>query len=86
MDKEIILLHNATICFDKNVKIASFDFDWTLAKPISDDIFSQNVSDIEWLHPSIPNILKMYHQNEYSVMVVTNQRLKYKKQTIVNLL
>lgn len=82
---EIIQIHNA-ITPDACVKIASFDFDWTLAKPISDDIFSQHVSDIEWLHPSIPDTLKMYHNDGYYVMVVTNQRQKYKKQTILNLL
>jgi bifunctional polynucleotide phosphatase/kinase len=54
-------------------KIAAFDYDWTLVKPKSNGTFPKNIDDWEWLRPNVPDILKNYYKNGYSIMVFTNQ-------------
>lgn len=54
-------------------KMAIFDYDWTLVKPISNGTFSKNVDDWMWLSKKVPEVLMNYYKNGYSITIVSNQ-------------
>jgi bifunctional polynucleotide phosphatase/kinase len=66
-------------------KVAAFDFDWTIARPVKDLIHSSSSDDIRWMHDTIPDVLRAFYKKGYAVTVVTNQRNRFKKTAIVNL-
>lgn len=54
-------------------KMAIFDYDWTLVKPISNGTFSKKVDDWMWLSQKVPEVLVNYYNNGYSITIVSNQ-------------
>lgn len=38
-------------------KIAMFDYDWTIVKPITNGTFSKDVNDWMWITPKVPNVI-----------------------------
>lgn len=63
-------------------KMAAFDYDWTLVKPKNGKKFPSNVHDWEWLHPTIPEQIKKYHQDGYMIVIFTNQSKLWKHEQI----
>lgn len=54
-------------------KIAMFDYDWTLVKPISNGTFSKNVDDWMWITLKVPDILIDYYKKGFCIVIVSNQ-------------
>ena len=54
-------------------KMASFDFDWTIVCPKDGRTFPKNIEDWEWLYPGIKDKIKWYSDNDYMVVIFTNQ-------------
>jgi bifunctional polynucleotide phosphatase/kinase len=59
-------------------KIAAFDYDWTLVSPKDGKTFPSNVEDWIWLYPNVPNELKRYNEQGFSVVIFTNQSKDWK--------
>jgi len=54
-------------------KMAIFDYDWTLVKPISNGTFSKKCDDWMWLTEKVPETLVNYYNNGYCIVIVSNQ-------------
>jgi bifunctional polynucleotide phosphatase/kinase len=65
-------------------KIAAFDYDWTLVCPKDGKTFPSNVEDWQWLYPNIPDELKRYNEEGFSVVIFTNQSKDWKVTQIQN--
>ena len=59
-------------------KIAAFDYDHTLVCPKDGKTMPSNVEDWQWLYPNIPDELKRYNEEGFSVVVFTNQSKPWK--------
>ena len=59
-------------------KIAAFDYDWTLVNPKDNKTFPKNVDDWEWIYPNVPEILRHYHEEGYTIVIFTNQTKVWK--------
>ena len=59
--------------FKKRSKIAAFDLDYTLIKTKSGKLFPIDKNDWDFLYDSIPSKLLSLYQNDYSIVVITNQ-------------
>ena len=82
MSPVIYNINNAKI----RSKMASFDFDWTLVNPREGKTFPTNVDDWEWLYPSIPEKIKKYYEDDYMIVIFTNQTKKWKHEQIKNVI
>ncbi len=67
-------INNATF----KPKMASFDYDWTLVNPKDGKTFPTSIEDWMWLYPEVPDKVKKYSENEYMIVVFTNQSKKWK--------
>jgi len=63
-------------------KMAAFDYDWTLVNPKEGKTFPTSVDDWQWLYPSVPNIIKLYHDQGYMIVIFTNQSKEWKSDQI----
>jgi bifunctional polynucleotide phosphatase/kinase len=72
-------LHNATIAH----KIAAFDYDNTLVRPKESRPFPKDISDWEWLYPSVPEKIKNYISRNYTFVIFTNQSKLWKHTQII---
>jgi bifunctional polynucleotide phosphatase/kinase len=63
-------------------KMAAFDFDWTLVKPKGRKIFPSNVDDWQWLYPNISEKIKKYYEDDYMIVIFTNQSKIWKHKQI----
>ena len=54
--------------------IACFDLDYTLIKPKSGKKFPVDKNDWEWMYPNVPEKLKEYYENKYTIIIFTNQK------------
>ena len=54
-------------------KMAIFDYDWTLVRPISNGTFSKYLEDWKWLTPNVPDVLKKFYDKGYCIVVISNQ-------------
>lgn len=59
-------------------KIATFDYDHTLVCPKDGKTMPSNVEDWVWLYPNIPDELKRYNDEGFSVVIFTNQSKPWK--------
>ena len=59
-------------------KIAAFDYDHTLVCPKDGKTMPSNVEDWQWLYPNIPDELKRYNEEGFSIVVFTNQSKPWK--------
>ena len=59
-------------------KIAAFDYDHTLVCPKDGATFAKDVDDWQWLYPNIPEQLKRYNDEGFSVVIFTNQSKSWK--------
>jgi bifunctional polynucleotide phosphatase/kinase len=69
-------------------KMAIFDYDWTLVKPLSNGTFSKSVDDWRWLTEKVPEILEDYYKKGYCIVIISNQtrNTEMKLQQIINVL
>ncbi|KAK4496537.1 hypothetical protein PRZ48_012517 [Zasmidium cellare] len=57
----------------KPLKVAAFDFDDTLIKTKSGNVFARGADDWQWWHATIPGKLKQLDADGYAVVLVSNQ-------------
>jgi bifunctional polynucleotide phosphatase/kinase len=74
--------------FRLRAKMAMFDYDWTLVKPLSNGTFSKSVDDWRWITEKVPEILEKYYDNGYCIVIISNQtrNTEMKLQQIINVL
>jgi bifunctional polynucleotide phosphatase/kinase len=63
-------------------KMASFDYDWTLVNPKNGGTFPKSIKDWVWLYPEIPKKLKELYEDDYMIVIFTNQSKEWKCQQI----
>lgn len=63
-------------------KIAAFDYDHTLVVPKNGRNFPKDVSDYQWLFPTIPTIVKEFYQKGFMIIIFTNQSKAWKTDQI----
>jgi bifunctional polynucleotide phosphatase/kinase len=61
----------------RRTKYAIFDFDWTLVKPQEGRKFPKEVTDWQYLRPSVPEVLQKYGKTHH-VVIVTDQSKPWK--------
>lgn len=76
MDGAIIYRHKQIR--KKRDKVAVFDVDWTLIKPKEGRRFPKEVSDWQWLRPSVPVVVRRYHREGYRIFFLTDQTKDWK--------
>ncbi|MCJ1358282.1 MAG: hypothetical protein MMC33_008281 [Icmadophila ericetorum] len=54
-------------------KIAAFDFDSTLIKTSSGNVFGKNAADWKWWDAAVPGVLRQLHADGYLLVIVSNQ-------------
>lgn len=69
-------------------KMAMFDYDWTLVKPLSNGTFSKFLDDWRWITDKVPDVLQKYYDKGYCIVIISNQtrNTKMKLQQISNVL
>ena len=69
-------------------KMAMFDYDWTLVKPLSNGTFSKSLDDWRWITEKVPDILQKYYDKGYCIVIISNQtkNTDMKLQQITNVL
>jgi bifunctional polynucleotide phosphatase/kinase len=63
-------------------KLAIFDFDWTMVRPTKGKKFPKDENDWVWWRPSVPKVLKQYANNDYRMVIVTDQTKEWKVKMI----
>lgn len=63
-------------------KVAAFDYDQTLVKPIKTTSFSQDINDWMWLRNNVPDILTNFYKKGYCIVIFTNQSKEFKVEQI----
>ena len=59
-------------------KIAAFDYDHTLVCPKDGKTMPSDVEDWMWMYPNIPDELKRYNDEGFTVVIFTNQSKQWK--------
>lgn len=74
--------------FRLRTKMAMFDYDWTLVKPLSNGTFSKSLDDWRWITEKVPEILQKYYDKGYCIVIISNQtrNTEMKLQQIINVL
>lgn len=67
-------------------KIAAFDYDSTLVIPKSKSSFAKNPDDWMWLRPNVVNILQKYYDDNFAIVIFTNQSKTFKAEQIRHVL
>lgn len=57
----------------KKCKVAFFDLDHTLIKPLQGRVHAKSPEDVTLWHPSVPEKLIELYQNKYKIVIITNQ-------------
>lgn len=66
------------------IKIAGFDFDWTLICPKSSNTFCLNKDDWKFLYEDVEDVLTKYYKDGYYIVIVTYQSRDYKIEMLNN--
>ena len=78
MPPTIVNINNAEF----RPQMAAFDYDWTLVNPKDGKTFPSSIDDWLWLYPNIPTKLIEYYENNYMIVIFTNQSKKWKCEQI----
>ncbi|KAJ3270681.1 hypothetical protein HDV01_007505 [Terramyces sp. JEL0728] len=70
--------------FQPSSKIASFDFDGTIANTKSGNVMPKDGNDWEWFCSSVPHILQKLSKAGYSIVVFSNQKNALKESKAKN--
>lgn len=71
---------------DGKIKIAAFDYDHTLVKPLNGKRFPSNIDDWMWFNNRVFNKLVSLSKDNYLIAVFTNQSKEWKCVQIKNVL
>lgn len=82
MSPVVLNINNAIV----RPKMASFDYDWTLVNPKDGKTFPTSIDDWVWLYPNVPTKLIEYYENDYMIVIFTNQSKKWKYEQIQQVL
>ncbi|KAK6428318.1 DNA kinase/phosphatase Pnk1 [Oleoguttula sp. CCFEE 5521] len=55
------------------VQVAAFDFDDTVIKTASGNVFGRGATDWTWWHATVPAKLKRLHADGYALVIISNQ-------------
>ncbi|KAL0104951.1 hypothetical protein PUN28_016531 [Cardiocondyla obscurior] len=72
IDKGKVLIYTS-LSVQNQTKVAAYDMDGTLIKTKSGLVFPKDCSDWQLLYPVIPGKLKELYNNEYKIVIFTNQ-------------
>lgn len=75
-------INNATL----KENMAAFDYDWTLVNPKDGKTFPTSIDDWVWMYPNIAKKIKEYYNNDYMIVIVTNQSKEWKCEQIINVM
>jgi bifunctional polynucleotide phosphatase/kinase len=64
-------------------KMAAFDYDWTLVSPKNGKTFPKDVDDWIWLYPNVIDKIKEYYNNDFMIVIFTNQSKQWKHEQIL---
>lgn len=78
MDFVILNINGATF----RDKMIGLDYDWTLVNPKEGRTFPKSVDDWTWFNSSVPNKIKEYYDNNFMVVIFTNQSKEWKCEQI----
>lgn len=71
------IIYNINNAQFKN-KMIGIDYDWSLVNPKDGKTFPSDINDWEWFSSTVPEKLKQYYDNEYMLVVFTNQSKNWK--------
>ena len=54
-------------------KMVAFDYDWTLVNPKNGKTFPSDIDDWQWMYPTIQDQIKKYYDDNYMIVIFTNQ-------------
>ena len=60
--------------FTYKTKVAGFDLDHTIIKPINGKRFSNTATDWKFFDKTVISKLRKYHEDKYNIVIYTNQR------------
>ena len=83
MDDIIVYKHKLDT-IPQGKKLAMFDFDWTIVKPVDGRTFPKNADDWTWLRKSVPKYIYKYYCKGYQIVIITNQTKIWKVDMIKN--
>lgn len=66
------------------IHMLGLDYDHTIVQPKDGKTFPKNVNDWEWLDELVPEKIKSYYDNNYMIVIFTNQSKKWKLEQIKN--
>lgn len=65
-------------------KMLGLDFDWTIVNPKDGKTFPKDIDDWQWFNSVVPNKIKEYYDNNYMIVIFTNQSKDWKCEQIKN--
>jgi len=63
-------------------KVAVFDVDWTLICPKGGRKFPKDATDWQWLHDSVPLVVRRYYRKDFRIVFLTDQTKSWKVEMI----
>ena len=63
-------------------KMLALDYDHTIVQPKDGRTFPKNIDDWVWLYDSVPNKIKSYYNDNYMIVIFTNQSKEWKLEQI----
>jgi bifunctional polynucleotide phosphatase/kinase len=63
-------------------KMLGLDYDHTIVQPKNGKTFPKNVEDWEWLYESVPSKIISYYENNFMIVIFTNQSKEWKLEQI----
>jgi bifunctional polynucleotide phosphatase/kinase len=81
MNDDVVLQSPPT----RRTKLAVFDFDWTLVKPLNGRKFPKDVNDWQYIRESVPAIIRKYAK-DHRIVILTDQSQAWKIDMIKNVI
>lgn len=69
----------------RRTKLAVFDFDWTLVKPLNGRKFPKDVHDWQYIRESVPAVVRKYAK-DHRIVILTDQSQAWKVDMIKNVI
>ncbi|CAH1794739.1 unnamed protein product [Owenia fusiformis] len=66
---------NRNMTVNSSLKIAAFDWDWTLIKTVDGRLFddSESTAEVTWLYDCIPHKLRQLYKDGFTIAIFSNQ-------------
>lgn len=82
-NNSIVYSENDTRYINKNIKLAGFDLDHTLIRPLNKRIHPKDKNDYELVFSDLKKKLLRLHNNGYTIIIFSNQSSFEKKKDII---